>query len=223
MPDVRAEHVDCLRRAARGQPLELRTVLSLAARWSQTLDGAATARLLARALELDAPDGTTAVAGIRARVLDELTALGTYADGRLPAPDAVDDPAQESLARELARRIRAQLSRGVDEALAPLRGEGLPAFEAWTHWLTLRSVLETVERRAGRVTLTLLWHASIRDAVWRWATTLFNQRPAETAWMAHIVFEWLADNAEVVGDLGARLTNRENARVALAADARNPW
>ena len=149
--DARATHVDLLNRAARGLPVELRAVLALAAQWSRTLDSVGTARLLARALELDARDGAAAVAALRARILDELTALGTYADGTLPASEGLStDPAQDGLARAMVQRIReAQLAREVDEALAPLRARdsaALPAFEAWTHWLTLRSVLELVER-----------------------------------------------------------------------------
>ena len=81
-------------------------------------------------------------------------------------------------------------------------------------------MLEDVERRAGRVMLTMLWHGAVRNAVWRWAWALFNRQPGSTAWMAHIVFTWLADHAERVGDLGGQLVNRENARIALATDAR---
>ena len=137
--------------------------------------------------------------------------------------EALADP----LARALVERTREQLAYEVEAALGRLRGRDdgvrVPPLEAWTRWLALRTVLEEVERRAGRTMLTILWHGSIRNAVWRWASALFNQDPAPTAWMAHMVFAWIAAHAERVGDLGGQLTNRENARAALATDARNPW
>ena len=84
-------------------------------------------------------------------------------------------------------------------------------------------MLDDIERRAGRVTLTMLWHGAVRNTVWRWASALFDRHPTETAWIAHMIFAWVADHAALVGDLGAELANRENARVALGAESRHPW
>ena len=221
--DPRRAHVTLLGQVARGGVPTVGQILALATAWSPALDPAALARVGARALELDVRQPQPALDGLRARVLDELAALAARAEGELPPPEALADP----LARALGERTRDQLAAAVDGALRRLTARNdtgrLPPLEAWTRWLALRAVVEEVERRAGRTMLTILWHGTIRNAAWRWASTLFNQDPVPTAWMAHMVFAWLADHAERVGDLGGQLTNRENARAALATDGRTPW
>ena len=221
--DPRLAHVTLLGQVARGRVPAVSQILTLAAAWSRALEPAALARVGARALELDVRQPQAALNGLRARVLDELAALTAHAEGELPPLEALTDP----LARALGERARDQLAAAVDGALRRLTARdeagGVPPLEAWTRWLALRTLVEEVERRAGRTMLTILWHGTIRNAAWRWASTLFNQDPAPTAWMAHMVFAWLADHAERVGDLGGQLTNRENARAALATDDRNPW
>ncbi|HEY8926248.1 MAG TPA: hypothetical protein VIU64_17830, partial [Polyangia bacterium] len=221
--DPRLAHVTLLGQVARGRVPAVSQILTLAAAWSRALEPAALARVGARALELDVRQPQAALNGLRARVLDELAALAAHAEGELPPLEALTDP----LARALGERARDQLAAAVDGALRRLTARdeagGVPPLEAWTRWLALRTLVEEVERRAGRTMLTILWHGTIRNAAWRWASTLFNQDPAPTAWMAHMVFAWLADHAERVGDLGGQLTNRENARAALATDDRNPW
>jgi len=221
--DPRRAHVALLGQVARGRVPAMSQVLTLAAAWSRELEPAALARVGARALELEVRQPQPALDGLRARVLDELAALVARAEGELPPLEGLADP----LARTLGERARDQLAAAVDGALRRLVARDatgrLPPLEAWTRWLALRAVVEEVERRAGRTMLTILWHGTLRNAAWRWASTLFNQDPAPTAWMAHMVFAWLADHAERVGDLGGQLTNRENARAALATDSRNPW
>jgi len=173
------------------------------------------ARLHARGLELDARGASTVARAMRDDVLDELTELAARATGEIPA----DDAAGGAVPRALAHRIRDRMARDVEAALEPMAavdGARLPPLEAWDRWLTLRSVLDDFERRAGRTALTMLWHGRVRDIVWAWACALFNEQPVRTAWVAHMIFAWLADRAEYIGDLGATLINRENARIALA-------
>jgi len=221
--DPRVAHVILLGQVARGRVPAVSQVMGLAAAWSRVLEPAVLARVGACALELDVRQPRPALDGLRARVLDELGALVARAEGELPPLEALTDP----LARALGERARDQLAAAVDGALRRLTARDdagrVPPLEAWTRWLALRAVVEEVERRAGRTMLTILWHGTIRNAAWRWASSLFNQDPTPTAWMAHMVFAWLADHAERVGDLGGQLTNRENARAALATDGRNPW
>src|SRR6185369_4943157 len=170
--------------------------------------------LQARALELDARDGAGRARALREAVLAELAELAAAADGSLPAP-----PQSSPLGADLAGRVRDRLFADVAAALAPLAPDGRDAgrspLAAWERWLVLGAALDRVERQAGRVALTTLWHGGVRDAVWNETCALVGEHHARAAWVAHIMFAWVADRADYLGDLSATLTNRENARVAL--------
>ena len=46
---------------------------------------------------------------------------------------------------------------------------------------------------------------------------VWTERGEQSGWAMAIVFDWMADQAEVLGDLPAAAINRENARVARIA------
>ena len=83
--------------------------------------------------------------------------------------------------------------------------------------MTLQAALEEVERRAGPSALTASWYGGVRDTVWSASCALFNDRRIRSAWVAHMMFTWVADRAEILGDSPATLLNRENARSARDA------
>jgi hypothetical protein len=221
--DPRLRHVLLLGAAAGGQRIPMRELFSLATAWEAELGEAALARLHARALELDLRDGGAHARALRATVLDELAQLAAHAEGPLPAPPResrgdAGGPAAEvpSLAGALAARARERLFQSVHDALAPLGQPGdTHPLEAWQAWVTLRALLERAEQQGGRAALATLWHAGVRDAIWNSTCALFDRHGARAAWAAHAMFAWLADRAEVLGDLAAVEINRENARVAL--------
>jgi hypothetical protein len=191
-------------------------VLALAAAWERCLDDAQLAALRARALELGVRDGAERVRALRDQVIDELVELAALADGPLPAA-ALPGP----FGGELARRLRERLIERVDRAVAALLGKGLPAptgpLETWERWLTVRTAIDDVEARAGSGALSALWYGGVRDAVWGASSALFNAQRAPSAWVAHMMFTWVADRGEMLGDFSASLANRENARNALGA------
>lgn len=194
-------------------------VFALADAWQAQLDAPATARLSARALELDVREPAAEVARLREQVLDELAEMAVEASGQVP-------PVEEgTLGGALAGRVRARLLAVVEAALLPLDPARLPPalhpLEAWERWLAVRAALERVEQQAGPLAVTTLWHSGVRNAVWNATCALFDRHRTRAAWVAHAMFAWLADHAECQGDLSTTLINRENARVAhqLAAGA----
>jgi hypothetical protein len=225
--DPRLRHFLLLGRAARGEPIQMREVLALAEAWQTQLDDNALAQLQARALELDARDGPKQAGTIREVVLGELTLLALAADGQIPPSpveelrpaDAAQDP--PALAEEVRRRLKEQLFKDVAGALdglatGPATGS-VDALDAWERWLVLRSALDRLLSRAGENAATTLWHSDIRNRVWGFASALFDQRQEQTAWVAHVMFAWLAERAELANDMPAMLMNRENARIAQRA------
>jgi hypothetical protein len=62
-----------------------------------------------------------------------------------------------------------------------------------------------------------LWYSRIRDRIWSWAYREWTERGEQSGWAMSIVFDWIADQADVLGDLPAAAINRENARVARIA------
>ena len=178
----------------------------------------AVARLRARAMELGVRDGEARALALRERVLDELALLLARAEGELPR--TATPPFIETLANRARERQIARI-KGAFAALAALDsdrpGSSLPPLEAWERWLALRAAWERAEQTAGRAALATLWRASVRDGLWSHCCALSHQHGARAAWAVFVMFDWMADRAEYVGDLVAVLANRENARLALAS------
>ena len=227
--DPRLRHLLLLGRAARGESIHMRAVLALAEAWQTRLDDEAMAQLQARSLELDAREGARQAGTLREAVLDELTLLALAADGDMPpspaqairpAPEISDGP---TLAEQVRRRLKEQLCKDVADALAGLppspSSGSVDALDAWERWLVLRSALDRLSSRAGESVAATLWHSDIRHQVWGFASALFDQHQAETAWVAHVVFAWLAESADCANDMPTALMNRENARIAQRAAA----
>ena len=81
-------------------------------------------------------------------------------------------------------------------------------------WLGLRAAWERAEQHAGRAALATLWRTGLRDRLWGYCCAVSHVHGPRAAWASYVMFDWLADRAEVAGDLVAVLANRENARIA---------
>jgi hypothetical protein len=213
---VHARHVGLLEAAARHERIESEAVLALAAAWQPEIDDAALARLHARALELGVRDGAVRARAVREQVIGELALLLAHAEGELPRAQA-----GTAIAEALAARARERQIALIQETLPALDADGvgpsLHPLEAWERWLELRAAWERAEQAGGRAALASLWRGSVRDRLWAYCCALSHQHGARAAWAVLVMFEWLADRAEYVGDLVAVLANRENARIALAS------
>jgi hypothetical protein len=210
-----ARHLALLEAAARHEAVRADDVVALAAAWQDALGDAALAALRARALELGVREGAARAIALREQVIDELALLLSRVDGepaRLPGA-----PFGETL----AARARDHQLAAIKETLAGFDAErigpALHPLEAWERWLALRTAWERVEESGGRPALAALWRAGARDGLWRSCCALSHLHGARAAWAVFVMFDWLADRAEYVGDLVAVLANRENARIALAA------
>ena len=213
-PGVHARHVALLGAAARHEEVGTDAVLVLAAAWRAEVDDAALARWQARALELGLRDGAARARALRDDLIDELALLLAQADGEVPRSPG------DAWSETIAARARDRQLALIQEALPALDADGvgpsLPPLEAWERWLALRAAWERAAQTGGRAPLAALWRGSVRDRLWGYCCALSHQHGARAAWAALVMFDWLADRAEYVGDLVAVLANRENARIALA-------
>ena len=207
-------HVRLLQAVAGDGEIRSDEVLALADAWRPALDDGALAALRARALELGARDPAGCARALREQVLDELALLLSRAEGPI-APAAA-----HAFGQDLARRARERQFARIKAALAALdadRAGGVPhPLEAWQRWLVVRAAWERAEQSDGRAALAALWQAGARDRLWGACCALSHQHGPRAAWAVFMMFDWLADRAEYVGDLVAVLANRENARLALA-------
>ena len=190
----------------------MREVLTLTHAWQQALDGESLARLHAQALELDVRNGAARAQAVKASVLQELTDLACVAVGSLLTPSGADNP-PDSLVGELSRSVQNHLHQTVDRTLATLDAERTnPAshpLAAWENWLALREAVDDFEQRLGQDALKTLWYSRIRDRIWSWAYREWTGRSEHPGWAMSIVFDWIADQADVLGDLPAAAINRE--------------
>jgi hypothetical protein len=204
-----------LEASARHDDIRTEDVMALAAAWQPAVDDAALAQVHARALELGVRDGAARAQALREQVLDELALLLARAEGELPRAPA--HPFAETLA---ARAREGEIAR-IKASLAAFDADGvgpsLDPLAAWERWLVLRAAWERAAQSAGRAALATLWRMSVRDRLWGYCCTVSHVHGPRAAWASYVMFEWLADRAEYVGDLVAVLANRENARIALAA------
>jgi hypothetical protein len=208
---VHARHLALLESAARNDDVRAADVLALAAAWQAALDDAALAAVHARALELGVRDGAARALALRDQVLDELALLLARAEGEAPRPPS------DALAARTRDHAIAQVKTSLAAFDADRVGPSLHPLAAWERWLGLRAAWERAERSAGRAALATLWRTGVRDRLWAYCCAVSQGHGARAAWASYVMFDWLADRAETVGDLVAVLANRENARIALAA------
>jgi len=212
---VHARHVAMLEASARHDDIRTEDVMALAAAWQPAVDDAALAQVHARALELGVRDGAARAQAMREQVLDELALLLARAEGELPRAPA--HPFAETLAARAREGEIARIKASLAAFDADSVGPSLDPLAAWERWLVLRAAWERAAQSAGRAALATLWRMSVRDRLWGYCCTVSHVHGPRAAWASYVMFEWLADRAEYVGDLVAVLANRENARIALAA------
>ena len=209
-----ARHVALLEVAARNEEIRAEDVMALAAAWQAAIDDAALAALHARALELGVRDGAARALALREQVQGELALLLARADGERPRGPM--DPLAEALVARTREHELGRLKASLAAFDADRVGPSLPPLAAWERWLGLRAAWERAEQHAGRATLATLWRTGLRDRLWGYCCAVSHAHGPRAAWASYVMFDWLADRAEVVGDLVAVLANRENARIALA-------
>jgi hypothetical protein len=213
--DVRSRHVSLLAAASQGGGIASCEVSALVRAWQPHLEKAGLARLSARALELDVRDSTGEAQAIRAGVLAELVALAACCDGKVAAGG--DDV---GLLGEVASALRDHLCHEVEVALAGIRPEsflpGIRPLEAWERWLALRRALDRLASQ-DEAALFALWNGRVAATVWNWTCAVFNCHGARASWIAHMMYVWIAEQAERMGDMRTVVVNRENARIALGA------
>ena len=214
--DVRLRHLSLLDVAGRGEKLSMRDVLGLAAAWRPHLDGAALARFSARGLELDVRDAGKQARELRETVLSELTALAASCEG-----EALAGAGGDVLANDVVARLREQLWKEAETALALVAPEayvhGIHPLAAWERWLMLRAAVERLEKHGGGDAAAALWNTRVNHAVWNWACAVWNGHPKRAAWVAQMMYLWVAERAEMMGDMRTMVVNRENARIVLGA------
>jgi hypothetical protein len=213
--DVRLRHLSLLAAASRGETILARDVMALARLWRSQLEPAALAHLAARALELDVRSGSRQAESLRESVLGELTLLARSSEGDLPAPG------DDWLLADLVLRVRDQAWKDMETALARIDPETyaptIHPLAAWERWLVLRAALERLEKHASNGDLAMLWNTRISPMVWNWTCAVFNSHGKRAAWATHMMYAWVADRAELMGDLRTTVLNRENARIVLKA------
>jgi hypothetical protein len=83
--------------------------------------------------------------------------------------------------------------------------------------VSLLSAANRGQRIAAQEVLALaLWNGRVAATVWNWTCAVFTCHPKRAAWVAHMMYVWLAEQAEQMGDMRTVVVNRENARIALA-------
>jgi hypothetical protein len=212
--DVRLRHVCLLAAAGRGERIVAAEVLALARAWQAELDKAAVARLCARGLELDVAEPARYAQKLRRDVVTELVVLAAACDGKLAAETENDE-----MVGEVVAGLRERLCRQVEHALSGVNPErhapAIHPLEAWQRWLVLRAALDRLACHDSAA-LIALWNGRVAATAWNFTCAVFNQHPRRAGWVAHAMYQWLAEQAELQGDLHTAVVNRENARIALA-------
>jgi hypothetical protein len=212
--DVRLRHVSLLAAASRGERIAAAEVSALARAWQSELDKAALARICARGLELDVADPARHAQKLRDGVLAELVVLAAACDGKLAA-----ETEREDIVGEVAAGVRERLCRQVEHALDGVSPEryapAIHPLEAWQRWLALRAALDRLGAHDSAA-LFALWNGRVAATAWNFTCAVFNHHPRRAGWVAHGMYQWLAEQAELQGDLRTAVINRENARIALA-------
>ena len=213
--DVRLRHVSRLWGASRGERVPTGEILALTKAWQPHFDKAAMARFVARGLELDVRDAHQQAQALRDSVLDDLIVLASLGEDELATR-----PTDGDLVADLVSGLRDQLCQQVEASLAGIDPTAcVPSphpLEAWERWLALREAWDRLCKQSPTAAAAL-WNARVATAVWNGTCAIFNQHGKRSAWVAHMMYWWIAEQAESLGDMRTVVVNRENARIALCA------
>ena len=216
----RKTHLRLLQRASEGAPVAMEEVFCLARTWDGELTSRSEENLLRRGMELGARDVLGIAGKIRESVLDELGELAAVADGRMPE-EVFDDWEEEDpscvdeLLSRLRNRLYDQVSRAQDqfevESGATLSDEEIQ--ERWEIWLALHDAASRLHRLLGTDELATLWYGGLGNTAWNSASRIFNSTGERTAWIAILMFYWVAEISELLGDEESRETNLNNMKI----------
>jgi len=82
-----------------------------------------------------------------------------------------------------------------------------------SEWLRFRESVERLEALAGRESLQTAWHDGVEFAAWNWPYELEKAQGPRATWACHVMYVWVAELAEKVGDEEAARVNRNNAKI----------
>jgi hypothetical protein len=85
--------------------------------------------------------------------------------------------------------------------------------ERWDTWLILHQSASRLQQLIGTDELVTLWYGTVRNSIWNSTTRIFNGTNGRTAFVSMIMYKWLVDVAELLGDEDALKQNRDNVKV----------
>ena len=213
--DVRLRHVSRLFVASGGGLVSAGEILALAKAWQSLFDKAAMARFVARGLELDVRDSSQQAQALRDSVLGDLILLASSCEDEMAAR-----PTDGDLVADLVTGLRVHLCQQVESSLALIDPDacvaGTHPLEAWERWLILREAWDRLGKH-DPIAAAALWNARVATVAWNGTCAIFNRHGKRAAWVAHMMYLWIAEQAETMGDMRTVVVNRENARIALCA------
>jgi hypothetical protein len=72
--------------------------------------------------------------------------------------------------------------------------------DRWETWLALHEAASRLQGFMGQSELATLWYGGLRDTVWNRASPIFNSCGARTTFISIIMFHWVAENCQLLGD-----------------------
>ncbi len=206
-------HTRLLADAAGGREVRMAAVARLAKAWEGEFSRDREAHFRARGLELGARNATGVFEGLRGLVLSELESIATTTEGSITRLHGGE------LADELARRLVNRQFESVRRFTVAFPNTGgatrdfRSPLEEWEEWLRFREAVERLEALAGREALQTAWHDGVQFAAWNWPYELEKAQGQRATWACHVMYVWVAELAEKVGDEEAARVNRNNAKI----------
>jgi hypothetical protein len=214
---VRTTHFSFLLKAAEGRPISMEEVFRLANRWDGEFTHPKLESMLRRGMELGARDVLGISEKIRESVLDELEEPAIAAEGKIPE-EVCDGTKREepSLVTKLLFRLKNRLYSDIYHLQDLFRvgsGETVPEkdlLDRWETWLALHESASRLHELLGTDEFATLWNGGLRDDVWNGASRIFNATGRRTAYISVIMFRWVADVCELLGDRTGMTENLKN-------------
>ncbi len=113
------------------------------------------------------------------------------------------------------RRLRDEMMADVERRASALHArkevkQAIPPIEEWEEWMLTRQAYQRVVSRMGRESVHLLW-GRIHGHVCNYGVWLFNER--QQRMLSHHIFNWLLEEATVMGDQKSIDLQTRNKRV----------